>query len=741
MRKGSGPRGTGARATLWVPAEMAALPQIASFVHGWLDGQPDFLEDPDLCYRVELAVVEATTNIIRHAYGPGDAGRIGLRLERAGSRLLILVLDEGVPFDPTAVPPPDLEEPAEGGYGVYLFREVSREVRYVRRGGRWNCLRMILSPRAEEAEAGEGGGRAHVGGQGSGADPEAVKAGGFGVTLDDVLAQEDVVGFLETLAALARSPLVVCRADGTPVAAFSGGGHRCPARVLLEDGSRGGARCPCEERGFRFEERLGVHEIRLQDWRLGEMRGCLVPGVDPTQVQRSLELGARWISDKINAEYNINSLSGEILNKYEELNLLYDLSAEISSVFDTREICEIVLRKALNVIGAEKASILLWDPSLGRLRVMASVGLPDEVTREVRLEPGDGICGYVFSSGKPLLVENLEDLPAEVSAGEGAYRTESFLSVPLLMSPLKVKERVIGIINLADNPSRRVYDAGDLKLLSTISTEAALSIYTSELIREIKENERIQREMEIAETVQQNLLPRHAPVVPGLDLAGRCVPARQVGGDYFDFFSSLDGGVGVVVADVSGHSIGSGIMMAITRGLLRSEAVRSRSPRELLSDVNRILYNDLVSAELFITMAYVCYRQEDRRLAFANGGHNPPILFRVGAGEPELLDAEGMAVGILPDVDFEERSWQLGPGDLLVLYTDGLVEAEDRGGVPFGMDRLIGRLRQARERTVERILEEVFQDVWRHIGGQDPRNAQQDDITLVVLRVDPRENH
>jgi sigma-B regulation protein RsbU (phosphoserine phosphatase) len=557
-----------------------------------------------------------------------------------------------------------------------------------------------------------------------------------GVSLEEILGSEEVFGFLESLSALSRMPFVLHGPEGRALATFSGNGFVCDAALLDRNNGKAG-KCPCEARRREYEEYGLVQEIRLQDWRLGDIRSCLKNQPDTGRARQSLQLAAGWVNDRINAEYNINSLSGEILNKYEELNLLYELSEEIASVFDTREICEIVLRKALNVIGAEKASILLLDPGSEGLRVMASVGLPEETGDGLEADYEERVCGYVFRTGKPLLIDDLANLPEDISPGKGAYRTDSFLSVPLLISPLKVKEKVIGLINLADKPGERAYHAGDLKLVSAISSEAALSIYSSILIRDLKENERIQKEMEIAETVQRNLLPREAPDIPGVEFAGHCVPAKKVGGDYFDFFPDPEGNVGIVVADVSGHSISSGIMMAITRGLLQSEAIQNKRPSRLLRDVNRILFNDLVSSELFITMAYFLYSPEGRRLTYANGGHNPPVLFRAGSDEPEMLDAEGMAIGFLPDVEFEEKGWELAPGDLLVAYTDGLVEAGSGQGTPFGMERLIDCIKRDRHKHAAEILQGLLQAAWEHIGGEDPQEAQQDDLTLVVLKAVP----
>ncbi|MEW6440505.1 MAG: GAF domain-containing SpoIIE family protein phosphatase [bacterium] len=555
-------------------------------------------------------------------------------------------------------------------------------------------------------------------------------------TVGETLCTEKVRSFLFSLFAAAKIPTVVADGSGRLLYALPPDGYPAgSASTCRASGTGAGTRCPYWGSSCSPEESVITQEVRFQEQRVAEIRGCLAGVPDRGLARQSLKLAADWLQQRIQAEYDVDSLSSEILNKYEELNLLYELSEEMGAVFNTREICEIVLRKALNVIGAEKASILLVDPKLNALRVIASAGIPEDVAKGLVLGTDTGICGHVIRTGKPLLIEDLADFPGVLSPGPGEYRTESFLSVPLLLSPLKIKEKVIGVINLADKPSQGTYHAGDLKLLSAISSQAALSIYNSMLIRDLKENERIQKEMEIAGEVQRNLLPRHAPCLPGTELAGRCVSAMRVGGDYYDFFPAPEGGVGIVVADVSGHSIGAGIMMSITRGLLQSEAVRGRSPGQLLKDVNRLLFEDLSSSELFITMAFFSYDPTERRLLYANGGHNPALLLKQEEEEPLLLDGEGMAIGFLADVDFEEKSYDLSAGDLLVAYTDGLTEAESPEGEPFGMRRFIRYLRRLRERPATDILDGLYQAVWEHLGGQNPQHAQQDDITLVVLKV------
>jgi len=553
-------------------------------------------------------------------------------------------------------------------------------------------------------------------------------------SLEKVLFQDEVREHLNRLSGMGNIPLQVFDENGLLQATFPEDRENVPSEDPTgekqdpADTSRGG------ETPYQSEEVL-VREISFRETIVGKITGSPPPHADPVQTEKILHLASDWIQEKMAAENNTNSLSAEILNNYEELNLLYEISEEIVSVFDPHEVCEIILRKALSVIGADKASIFLWDPGQKKLRMMASVGLPETVADDLCVDANSGICGYVFKTGKPLFVEEMEALPGELIPGNGAYQTESFLSVPMLVSPMKVKEKIIGVINLADKPARRPYHAGDLKLLSAISSQAALSVHNSLLIEDLKENERFLKEMEIAEAVQSNLIPREAPTVPGIQLAGRCIPAKEVGGDYFDYFLCPDQRVGLVVADVSGHSISSGIMMAVTRGLLKSEELHKQNPGKVLLEVNRSLFSDLVSSELFITMVYVSYDPATRTLAFANGGHNPSILLRAGRDEAELLDADGMGIGFMDDVEFEEKNYQLAPGDVLVLYTDGVVEADNSEKEQFGMERFLDLVKRLRDRSCEEILDGIYKAVMSHLGGADPQNRQQDDITLVVLKV------
>ncbi|HBG07320.1 MAG: stage II sporulation protein E [Geobacteraceae bacterium GWC2_58_44] len=245
------------------------------------------------------------------------------------------------------------------------------------------------------------------------------------------------------------------------------------------------------------------------------------------------------------------------------------------------------------------------------------------------------------------------------------------------------------------------------------------------------ENARVTRDLELAKQIQLSLLPESPPQLPGMSIACRCTPATHVGGDYYDFFQRGDDLIDVVMADVSGHSVGAALIMVETRSVLRAQMQAVRSTREILRVLNELLYDDLTRAELFITMFCGKYDGATRTLSYANAGHTRPLLFRGGVWQE--LDAEGLILGVERDVLFEEKSVALAAGDLLFIYTDGIIEAERQSGSGelFGVERLCTLLSGMLEREPEEIIEKVMTEV----AAFSRPAPLQDDISMVVMKV------
>ncbi len=252
-------------------------------------------------------------------------------------------------------------------------------------------------------------------------------------------------------------------------------------------------------------------------------------------------------------------------------------------------------------------------------------------------------------------------------------------------------------------------------------------------IRRIKERVRLQKELEIAHRVQLGLLPKTNPIVPGFDIAGVCLPALEVGGDYFDFVDLNEGNLGIAVGDVSGKGIPAAIYMTLTKGILQSHAGEDPSPKHVLSKVNNLMYRT-IERNWYVSMFYAVLDSRRRVLRFARAGHNPGIVFRTGESQARLLQTAGIGLGLDAGEKFNrtlvEGELQMSPGDTLVLYTDGFTEAMNSATEEFGEDRFLDLLQRYKHSTASELVNHIFTAV-KNFAGDHP---QHDDMTLVVLK-------
>ena len=462
------------------------------------------------------------------------------------------------------------------------------------------------------------------------------------------------------------------------------------------------------------------------------------------KVESALQLLANILSEKAYSEFELENLTEELIEKYNEVNLIYDITEGLGAVFDPQKVCKVILEKAVGVIGVEKASVVLYHEQSNRLYLAASHGidLTEQEMKNVSIPPGEGVAGTVFNTGEHILIENINEQLSQDSwnfvqehehellvSGSSRYKKKSYLSIPMICSPQQAERKVMGVINMTDKLTSDMFTSGDLRLLTAIASQAAMSLYNIQLIEEVKDAAQVKREMEIAQQIQMGLLPAVPPDVPGIGLAGRCLPATQVGGDYYDFFLSPDNTLGLVIADVSGHNVGAALMMAAARSTLRSEVLTQRSPSKILENTNLVLYDDLTHAELFITMFYAEYDAQTRILCYSNGGHNHPIVLR--KNRCIFLDTEGMLIGMLESVDFEEKTIQLQSNDFVIFYTDGVVEAVNEDGEMFKLNRLCEVIEANWQSDASQLLNTIYEQLEQYSGN----TLRSDDITVIVLKV------
>ncbi|MDD5036682.1 MAG: PAS domain S-box protein [Methylococcaceae bacterium] len=243
-------------------------------------------------------------------------------------------------------------------------------------------------------------------------------------------------------------------------------------------------------------------------------------------------------------------------------------------------------------------------------------------------------------------------------------------------------------------------------------------------------------ELEIAKQIQRSLLPKAPLDLEGFQVAGFCLPANHVGGDYFDYFHSSDA-LDIVIADVSGHSVGAALIMSEVRSALKAELRKSAAGQpghhaaQILRSLNELLYDDLNGADLFITMFYLHYDLLSRQLVYANAGHNRALLLRENATSCQTLDAEGMILGVKKEVEFEEKTLPLKVGDKVLLYTDGITEAQNRSGEFFGDARLCRLFSSYKQESPQAVIAHLIETLCGYCDGR----SFEDDVSMVVLKV------
>lgn len=346
-----------------------------------------------------------------------------------------------------------------------------------------------------------------------------------------------------------------------------------------------------------------------------------------------------------------------------------------------------------------------------------------EISQRVRgsLDPGQ-VLEHLLDAIRTGEVVRVADVSRDPRYVMGRARTRSEVAVPILGAGA-----TIGALDL-ESDRLDAFSADDVELLRLFADAAAACIDRALLHQREVDRRRLEDQMRLAREVQARLLPARAPRFAGFDLAGTSIPCFAIGGDYFDFIPLDDEHLGLVVADISGKGIPAALNMTAFRSVLRSQARRRRDPSHLANRVNELL-PDTTGESAYVTCVYGVLDRSDPGLTYTNCGHNPPLLARAD-GRIESLDRGGVPLGIFSDSRHETGVVALGPGDALVLYTDGVVECAGPGGEHFGLDRLREAVERHRARPAAELLDAVVSAVRASNGGE----TFPDDLTVVAVR-------
>ena len=428
------------------------------------------------------------------------------------------------------------------------------------------------------------------------------------------------------------------------------------------------------------------------------------------------------------------------------LRLLYELGCAFAARIDLDELTQLVVSKCREVLDAEGAAVLLLDAAANELYFPFVADEDPAVSarlRSLRFPADRGIAGVVLQSGRALRVDDVATDPRFYGGVD--HRTGAHTRC-LLSAPLRSSQGIIGVVQVLNRRGGGTFTDEDLAFLDALGGSIAAAIDNARLYTQtrqqlialqkaMQEHEQlvaIRRELDIAAGIQQSIVPRVFPPFPerrDFEIFAAMIPAREVGGDFYDFFLIDAQRLGFVIGDVSGKGVPAAIFMAVTRTLLRSIALQASAPAACLQHVNALLIPDN-STEMFVSVFYGILNTRSGEIDYCSGGHNPPFVVRRDGSTECLPQSGGMVLGVLDEVAFGAQHAVLRPGDSLFLYTDGITEAMDEAAQLFSEERLQHCLQQRPHTAPEALIHHVLEAVKRHSGTA----PQSDDITALAIR-------
>lgn len=413
--------------------------------------------------------------------------------------------------------------------------------------------------------------------------------------------------------------------------------------------------------------------------------------------------------------------------KVERLSNCIEIANLINSELSIGKLLSSVMETTKLAFTADAVSLLLVDEETGDLLFQIALGdVSDEIKEIYRLKKGQGIAGQVALTGTPVNILDVYDHPSFNPEYDKKtnYRTRAMLCVPL-----KIRGEIIGVIQVINKMAEPFFfSEEELEMLITIAGSAAVAIDTAKMHKLIIQRETLERDLKLAKEVQESFLPAALPEPEHYRFAAINEPALEIGGDFYNFFKLPTNKLGIVLGDVSGKGISASLFMArLTSDLLYYTLIHPE-PRQLLNQINNVLC-ERAKHGMFVTLVYLLLDAGEHRITLANAGHMAP-LYKDEDGTRFLgkNSKKGPPLGIIPDITYEQETYDLEPGSSLALYTDGIIEAHDSSGNLFGIDRL-KEVFSDQPDNPETICSAVTQAVDSFTTGE----GRGDDLTLLVM--------
>jgi phosphoserine phosphatase RsbU/P len=417
----------------------------------------------------------------------------------------------------------------------------------------------------------------------------------------------------------------------------------------------------------------------------------------------------------------------ELEQRINQLETCYKITSLINSELNLANLLDTIMNVAKKVMNADACSLLLVDEETDELVFQIALSeVGEKIKTLTRLKIGEGIAGTVANTGESLIIEDAYKHPKFKPDYD---KKTGFQTGSILCSPLKAKEKIIGVCQVIHGKAKgQVFQQSDLELFLLLCDSAALGIHNARMHLVLMENQRMEKDMEFAQSVQESFLPTSTPQHEHFTFAARTHAAQVVGGDYYDFIPFENDMLGIVLGDVSGKGVPAALQMARLMSDFRYSSLLNPEPEKVLAQVNNALCERSYRG-MFTTAVYCLLDLKGRKLIVSNGGHLSLLLKRNNSIE-EIGFASGSPLGILPNMQFSQDEYTLEKGDQILVVSDGVTEPKNKQDEEFGLDRL-KNLYANNTHSPEEFLQNLENSIKQFIGDA----PQFDDLTALTLKV------
>ncbi len=406
-----------------------------------------------------------------------------------------------------------------------------------------------------------------------------------------------------------------------------------------------------------------------------------------------------------------------------ELSVLNDIATAVSTAHDLNQVIELIIHECVNHLNVEQGAIMLLDQTETDDQFHTIVREIETDTDIVPYHFGVQLSGWMIKNQKPLLINDILNDDRFTNLSDGEFPIYSILS-----APLKTKGKLIGVLNVFNKMDEDGFTLDDQRILSIIAAQSAQVVENARLYGEEQSLKKIEEELNFATEIQTNLLPSSNPQLDGFNIAGKSIPAKEVGGDYYDFITIDENNSVICLGDISGKGMPAAMLMANLQATLRGQALFTSSAGECLTRANKLLYRS-TDLQMHATLFYGILDSSKDIFHFSNAGHNPPFLIDSDKKVTRLTKG-GTVLGFMEDYQFEEDLIKLNTGDTVIIYSDGITEALNKQNEEFGEDRLLTILTENMKSTADTLIEKVFNAIKTFVNDV----PQSDDITIVVIK-------